>query len=110
MEDLSKKRCIPCEGGTPKLANDEIEALLKRIPGWSLKDEKTISRTYKFKNYYETIAFVNATAWIAHRENHHPDMVVGYNKCEVNYSTHAVKGMTENDFICAAKFDALFTL
>lgn len=109
MDDLAKKRCIPCEGGIPSLSSEEAEALLKKIPGWSLSDGK-ITRTYKFKNYYENIAFVNATAWISHRENHHPDIVLGYNKCEVNYSTHAAKGLTENDFICAAKFDALFDL
>ena len=66
--------------------------------------------TYVFKNYYHTLAFVNATAWISHRENHHPDIQVGYNKCIVSYSTHAIDGLSENDFICAAKIDMLFEL
>src|SRR6185436_6752280 len=67
-------------------------------------------KLYPFKNYYETMAFVNALAWISHREDHHPDLQVGYNKCRVEYSTHAIGGLSENDFICAAKADALFTL
>ena len=68
---------------------------------------KEIARTYKFKNYYETMAFVNALAWIAHREDHHPDLLVGYNRVQVRFSTHSIGGLSENDFICAAKIDAL---
>jgi 4a-hydroxytetrahydrobiopterin dehydratase len=66
-----------------------------------------LHRIYTFKNYYQTMAFVNALAWIAHQENHHPDLVVSYNRCEVNWSTHALKGLSINDFICAAKTDRL---
>jgi len=66
-----------------------------------------IYREFTFKNYYKTMAFVNAVAWIAHQENHHPDLSVGYNRCLVRYSTHAIQGLSENDFICAAKVDAL---
>jgi 4a-hydroxytetrahydrobiopterin dehydratase len=69
-----------------------------------------ISKTYKFKNYYETMAFVNATAWISHREDHHPDLAVGWGQCTVSYTTHAIGGLSENDFICAAKIDALLAL
>jgi 4a-hydroxytetrahydrobiopterin dehydratase len=108
MSDLLSKRCKPCEGGVPPLDPAETRQLLEKIPGWSL-DAITgrISRLLSFKNYYETIAFVNAMAWISHRENHHPDIEVGYNRCIVHYTTHAVKGLTENDFICAAKVNAL---
>ena len=81
---------------------------LKDLPGWSLDAAgKSISKTYPFKNYYETMAFVNAAAWISHREDHHPDLEVGYNKCKVTYSTHSVGGLSENDFICAAKIEKL---
>jgi 4a-hydroxytetrahydrobiopterin dehydratase len=82
---------------------------LKGLEGWAL-DASAITKTYRFKNYFETMAFVNAAAWISHREDHHPDMLVGYNQCRVSYLTHAINGLSENDFICAAKLDALFDL
>lgn len=107
--DLAKGRCKPCEGGVPPLTDEEAAQLLATLEGWERK-ENLISKTYKFKNYYETMAFVNATAWISHREDHHPDLAVGYNQCRVRYTTHAIGGLSENDFICAAKIDALLAL
>ena len=107
--DLARQRCKPCEGGVSPLKPAEIEQMLKRVDGWAFQNG-VITRTYEFKNYYQTMAFVNAAAWISHREDHHPDMTVGYNKCRVDYSTHAIGGLSENDFICAAKLDALFSL
>jgi 4a-hydroxytetrahydrobiopterin dehydratase len=108
MGDLLTRFCKPCEGGIPALSAAEAKRLLEQVPGWSLNDAATeIRREFKFKNYYETMAFVNAVAWLAHREDHHPDMEVGYSRCLVRYSTHAVKGLTENDFICAAKVNRL---
>jgi 4a-hydroxytetrahydrobiopterin dehydratase len=80
-----------------------------QVAGWSLNDAGTrISKTYQFKNYYQTMAFVNAVAWVAHHEDHHPDMEVSWNRCVVRYTTHAINGLSENDFICAAKVDRLF--
>ena len=80
-------------------------------PDWKLLDDgKRIERTFVFRNYHEVLAFVNATAWISHREDHHPDLLVSYNKCRVEYWTHAIGGLSENDFICAAKCDALLEL
>jgi len=107
--DLTNKNCKPCEGGVPALTQDEAKNLLKQLDGWELGDN-TISKTFTFKNYYQVLAFVNAVAWMTHREDHHPDMSVGYSKCRVEYSTHAIGGLSENDFICAAKVDALFKL
>ena len=107
--DLAQKKCRPCEGGVSPLRTQEIELLLSQLPGWQLRNG-AITKSYDFKNYYQTMTFVNAVAWIAHREDHHPDLAVGYNKCTVDYSTHAIGGLSENDFICAAKVDALFTL
>ncbi len=107
--DLSNKNCKPCEGGIPPLTHSESLELLKELDTWELKDNH-ISKTFEFKNYYQVLAFVNAVAWMTHREDHHPDMSVGYNKCRVEYSTHAIGGLSENDFICAAKVDALFKL
>jgi 4a-hydroxytetrahydrobiopterin dehydratase len=107
--DLARKKCKPCEGGVTALKPQEIETLLKQLDGWEYMNG-VIAKTYAFKNYYQTMAFVNATAWISHREDHHPDLKVGYNQCRVEYSTHAIGGLSENDFICAAKLDQLFNL
>ncbi len=105
--DLAQKKCKPCEGGVSPLQPREIEQLLAQVKGWQFANG-VITKTYAFKNYYQAMAFVNAVAWMAHREDHHPDMTVGYNKCRVDYSTHAIGGISENDIICAAKVDALF--
>jgi len=107
--DLSNKQCKPCEGGMPPLAQDEINRLLKQLDGW-MQNGHLIGKLFEFKNYYQTMAFVNAVAWLSHREDHHPDLNVGYNNCHVVYSTHAINGLSENDFICAAKVDALFKI
>ncbi len=107
--DLSKGKCKPCEGGVPPLTDDEADDLLATLDGWE-RQGKLITKTCRFRNYYETMAFVNATAWISHREDHHPDLAVGYNQCSVSYTTHAIGGLSENDFICAAKIDALLAL
>ncbi len=107
--DLTNKSCKPCEGGVPPLTRDQASGLLQQLEGWALH-ETTIDKTFEFKNYYQTMAFVNAVAWVSHREDHHPDMAVGYNKCRVESSTHAIGGLSENDFICAAKVDALLTI
>lgn len=107
--DLTSRTCQPCEKGMPAMPEPRIREHLTKIPGWELLKGE-IAKTYPFKNYYETIAFVNAIAWISHRENHHPDLEVGYNRCRVRYSTHSVGGLSENDFICAAKVEALFAL
>jgi 4a-hydroxytetrahydrobiopterin dehydratase len=107
--DLAKSKCKPCEGGVSPLSTDEITKLLKQLHGWEAVNG-VIAKRYSFKNYYQTMAFVNATAWISHREDHHPDIAVGYNQCRVTYVTHAINGLSDNDFICAAKLDALFDL
>ena len=109
MNDLARRKCQPCQSGSPPLAADKVRSMLEELAGWSI-DGKSIAKTYRFKNYYETMAFVNAAAWVSHREDHHPDMVVGYNQCRVSYWTHTVDGLSENDFICAAKLDALFEI
>ena len=107
--DLSKGKCKPCEGGVPPLTDDEAATMLATLDGWQ-RQSGGISKAFKFKNYHETMAFVNATAWISHREDHHPDLAVGWGQCMVSYTTHAIGGLSENDFICAAKIDALLSL
>lgn len=109
INDIENKHCLPCEGGLPPLTKNQIDTLLPAISTWQLNVEATvISREFKFKNFYKTMAFVNALAFMAHRENHHPDLRVGYNYCVVNYTTHAIQGLSENDFICAGKVDKLW--
>ncbi|MBU1689529.1 MAG: 4a-hydroxytetrahydrobiopterin dehydratase [Gammaproteobacteria bacterium] len=91
------------------LSSEQIAQRLGTLEdGWEYADGK-ISKTYRFDDYYQTMAFVNAAAWVSHREDHHPDLEVGYNQCRVRYHTHDVNGLSENDFLCAAKIDALFT-
>lgn len=105
--ELLKKRSHPMDTGLPE---KDVREYLKLFDGWFLKEGK-IMKTYSFKNYYETLAFVNAVAFIVHREDHHPEMVVSYNQCVVKFDTHSINegrgGISENDFICAAKIDAL---
>lgn len=102
--DLVKRSCKPRKG--KPLDDAEADALLAQAEGWQ-RESGSLTRTFRFKNYYETIAFVNATAYVSHQEDHHPDLLVLYNRCMVTYSTHSVGGLSENDFICAAKLNAL---
>ncbi len=103
---LLAQKCRPLPAGTPPLPPGEIASLLKLLPGWTLAGG-AIEKAYRFGDYYETIAFVNAIALVAHREDHHPDMSVGYNLCRVAFSTHSTGGISMNDFICAAKIEAM---
>ncbi|CAM4462809.1 MAG: Putative pterin-4-alpha-carbinolamine dehydratase [Legionellaceae bacterium] len=108
MEETLAKRCIPCEGGIESLTQERIQNLLQEIPGWQLDTlQKSIFRHFSFKNFYEVMAFVNAIAWLANSENHHPNISLSYNECMISYTTHSISGLTENDFICAAKINAL---
>lgn len=109
MSDLSSKHCESCEGIGAALNAEQIKNLMPQLSGkWKVStDHCNLFSTYSFKNFYETMAFVNAIAWIANKENHHPDLEVGYNYCSVKFMTHALKGLTHNDFICAAKVDKL---
>lgn len=109
MNDLTQRKCRPCEGGVAPLTLDAASKLLQQLDGWQLQD-KQINKHYAFKNYYQTMAFANAVAWVSHQEDHHPDMIVGYNHCDITYTTHAIGGLSENDFICAAKIDKLFSI
>ena len=106
--NLVERRCLPCEGGVDALDRAQSEVLLGQLKGWTLSDDNTtINRVFKFRNFHEVMEFVNALAWVAHREDHHPDMLVNYSQVDVTYTTHAIGGLSDNDFICAAKIDAL---
>lgn len=107
-EDLQNRHCQPCEGGVEPLDKARIQALLKKLDRrWSVEAGKSLVADVTFENYYRTTAFVNAVAWIAHNEDHHPDIEFGYKQCRIRYSTHAIGGLSENDFICAARIDQL---
>lgn len=108
MTELAKRKCKPCEGGVAPYSPEQAKQLLKELKGWILEDGKLV-KLYPFTNYYQTMAFVNALAWISHREDHHPDLRVGYNRCTVEYVTHSVGGLSDRDFDCAARADALFS-
>lgn len=110
MTELTSIRCIGCEGGIPPLEMNEIKTLLTEVSGWKLVDHTMIQKRFEFKGFYQTMAFVNAVAWIAHTENHHPNIEIGFNYCVVKYITHAVNGLTKNDFICAAKVNQLASM
>ncbi len=109
MSSLTTKHCEACEGIGQALTPDQIKQLMPQLASeWSVTpDHCQIKKSFSFKNFYETMAFVNALAWIANQENHHPDLEVGYNYCHITLMTHALKGLSQNDFICAAKFDQL---
>ena len=106
MPVLAERHCKPLPAGMTPLEGARLDSLLKEVPGWA-RVGQAIAKSWSFKNHYETMAFVNAVAWIAHREDHHPDMSVGYNRCRVEFSTHSIGGISQNDFICAAKIEAL---
>ncbi len=106
--DLSKKKCIPCEGGIPPLDNARVEEYQKHIQSeWRVTSDSKISREYSFKDYMNTIGFVNRVADLAEEEGHHPVMHVYYSKVVIELWTHAIGGLSENDFILAAKIDKL---
>ncbi|HEL7751079.1 TPA: 4a-hydroxytetrahydrobiopterin dehydratase [Stenotrophomonas maltophilia] len=105
---LAQASCVPRKGSDHKLGEARLAELLPQVPGWELSEGgQALLRTFRFKNYYATMAFVNALAWIAHHEDHHPDLGVHYDRAVVRFSTHDVGGLSENDFICAAKTSAL---
>lgn len=106
---LASRHCQPCEGGVDPLRADQISALLEALhPDWELSgDGLEISRIFGFPAYSRTLGFANAVAWIAISEGHHPVLTVSYGSCAVSYTTHAIGGLSDNDFICAAKIDRL---
>lgn len=109
MSELAERHCRPCEGGVEPLSAEQARALMKGLdPEWNLSgDGKSISRDFEFTGFARTIAFTNAVAWVATVEGHHPVMEVSYGRCLVRFTTHAIDGLSDNDFICAAKIDRL---
>ncbi|HWW22004.1 MAG TPA: 4a-hydroxytetrahydrobiopterin dehydratase [Steroidobacteraceae bacterium] len=109
MSDFAERHCQPCEGKVAAYTTAQAGAALTQLaPGWQLiEDGRAIKREFKFRDFFRTMSFVNALAHIANIEDHHPDLELGYNYCRVRFSTHALGGLSDNDFICAAKIDRL---
>tara|TARA_A100001011_G_scaffold399539_1_gene508690 strand:- start:4360 stop:4695 length:336 start_codon:yes stop_codon:yes gene_type:complete len=111
LEDLSNKKCIPCEGGIPSFNLDEIHKYLKKVDGWNVLQDKQknyfIEKNFKLKNYIESEKFIIEVGKIAEKEGHHPDISFGWGYAVVKISTHAIKGLAESDFILAAKIDKI---
>jgi 4a-hydroxytetrahydrobiopterin dehydratase len=108
-QDLASRKCAPCEGGMAPLTAQEAGVLRAQLhPDWTFADDaKSLKRALKFKDFYRTMSFVNAVAHVANVEDHHPDLELGYNYCRITYATHSIGGLSQNDFICAAKIDRL---
>ena len=105
---LAQSRCTPRRGPEHRVDAVRVATMMRDLPEWSVvEDGQAITRTFRFADYYRTMAFVNALAFVAHEQDHHPDLGVHYDRCVVRFSTHDVGGLSENDFICAAKADAL---
>ena len=114
MNDLIKKNCIPCEGGISPLVLKEIHKYQKKVDGWDVvKNDKQIfflEKKFKFKNFIESQNFINKVGAISENENHHPDILFGWGYSKISITTHAIKGLSENDFILAAKIDQIFNV
>jgi 4a-hydroxytetrahydrobiopterin dehydratase len=107
LEDLAAKSCVPCRGGVPRLEGDEVARLAGRVAGWEVVGDHHLRRRYEFANFRRALEFVNRVGQVSEREGHHPDVTFGWGHCELTIYTHAVDGLTESDFILAAKIDKL---
>jgi 4a-hydroxytetrahydrobiopterin dehydratase len=107
MTDLASKNCVQCRGGVPPLTGKELEALAEQVPQWNVVDEHHITRSFKFPDFRQALAFVNKVGDLAEQQGHHPDILLTWGKVDVTTWTHAINGLTESDFILAAKVDRL---
>jgi 4a-hydroxytetrahydrobiopterin dehydratase len=107
VSDLASRNCVPCRGGVPPLAGKELESLARQVPEWHIVNGHHITRTFKFPDFRQALAFVNKVGELAEQQGHHPDIFLAWGKAEVTTWTHAIDGLTESDFILAAKIDRL---
>ena len=107
MTELAERQCVPCRGGVPPLRGDDLKALSERLPGWQVIDEHHLEKTHKFKDFREALDFVNRVGKLAEEQGHHPDICFGWGKADVSIWTHKIDGLTESDFVLAAKIDKL---
>ena len=109
MSELADKTCVPCKGDTPPLEGAELEELSQQLPGWEVVEEHHLRREFRFKNFQEALAFVNRIGEVAEEQGHHPNISFTWGRVEVEIFTHAIDGLTESDFILAAKIERLFS-
>jgi len=107
MTDLASKTCVPCRGGVPPLEGEELEALSRQVPEWEVVEEHHLKREFRFGNFREALGFVSRVGELAEDQAHHPDIAFGWGRAEVTIFTHKIDGLTESDFILAAKVDRL---
>lgn len=107
MTDLASKTCVPCRGGVPPLKGEELASLHKQVEGWEVVEEHHIKKTFKFPDFRQALAFVNKVGKVAEEQGHHPDIYLTWGKVEISIWTHTIDGLTESDFILAAKIDRL---
>ena len=107
MSELADRQCVPCRGGVPPLKGDEVQGLLGRLADWQAVNEHHLLKTYRFQNFRETLVFVNRVGELAEEQGHHPDICFGWGKAEISIWTHKIDGLTESDFVLAAKIDKL---
>jgi 4a-hydroxytetrahydrobiopterin dehydratase len=107
MADLAERQCVPCRGGVPALTGLEIQPLAAQVPGWQVIDEHHLQKNYKFGDFREALDFVNRIGELAEQQGHHPDICFGWGKADVSVWTHKINGLTESDFVLAAKIDKL---
>lgn len=106
-EELAKKKCVPCEGGMPSMPAEEANQYISQVIGWDLVEGKKIKKEFKFKDFKESLSFVNKVGALAEQEQHHPNISIIYNKVLITLSTHAIGGLSQNDFIMAAKINQI---
>ena len=106
--ELAERQCVPCGKGTPPLSEEAAREYMPAVPAWELREVKSIRRRFRFRVFRETMAFVNQIADVAEAEGHHPDLYISYNRLRVDLTTHAIGGLSDNDFILAAKIDRIF--
>lgn len=107
MAELAERQCVPCRGGVPPLAGEEIEKLLAQLEGWQVTNEHHLHKTYRSRDFRESLQFVNRIGELAEAQGHHPDLCFGWGKTEVTIWTHKIDGLTESDFVLAARIDKL---
>ena len=107
MSELASKTCVPCRGGIPPLAGPELEALAQQVPQWKVVEGHHLTRNFAFKDFLQALAFVNKVGALAEEQGHHPDILLAWGKAEITTWTHKINGLTESDFILAAKIDKL---
>ncbi len=109
MSELAEKNCVPCRGGVPALKGDALEALARQLPEWQVVDEHHLRRSFKFSDFRTGLGFVNRVGELAEQQGHHPDLFLVWGRVDVTTWTHKINGLTESDFILAAKIDRLAT-